>query len=945
MAPMDSDETRRVARMQTVSLHDAVPGVLPSLHRVGPYEISSVLGRGGIGIVYKATVIDSCSVPMGTEVALKMLGREHMGDSDRRRFEREAAYLQALRHPGIVRILDIGEYDDRPFLVMELVRGRTLEALLIQSMAKGIDHYLPLEQVVDYLIQALEALHVAHLAGILHRDLKPGNLMVTREGRVKLLDFGLARRPEMDSHLTASGSVLGTPAYMSPEQARGEREGLSIRSDIYSLGALFYELATNRQPFTAENSMALLRRILEDRAPLPRQHRPDLPIDLETIILKAMARETRDRFPTAEAMAEDLRRFQAGMRIRSRRLGWFRLLARQMWAARRMLATIGLITFVVVSLLALTIRRSLQTAEENRHRLQEANAARKREAEELEKKTNRSWLESWRCSGLMATNRPDLRPRRAAIFGQEATILTLPKEAQAPGNVRMTFRLMPGPAPFLAGILINDRDVGQGYCLRFQNEDDKVRATLQRPSLESKRSVELASAVLPSRTAYQVVFSRIDARLCLLIDDQEVIGMNDLTPLEGPANRQAHLYVLNDTVRFVDVLLERQRASELVSRLENANTTMQLGQFDQAIEQYQTFIKDNPDHEDVPLALYRMALCQIGQAQPDPTRPPVEALLREALVALGKVIQQAVGPKAGEVRLAATFQAWRCALRLREFQVADRFLTDLRSGYDLKTLFSQVPEQNLRDICDYYFQQGERELAKAPKIAVDLYRAGAETAGFLRLFDKVPLGYHTAAEILVEPLQRTIGLEAAQALTRRRERARAILNEVMRFKDNLKPEVLLYNRLREAWVCRLLGLNDSARTLYTRIIKEGDGKSSVSLQARLWCGELDFGSSETDALWKAAPDRDQFPRNGPEYILVALMHHLATSGGLFSTDTTQAKELENDIQYFNALVQRKQALDKLCRERLNIIIGQAQGRAAYEWPMPLIRDLLLEMGD
>src|ERR1043165_2101689 len=256
--------------------------------QIGPYKILRLIGRGGMGSVYRAQVVVSCEVPIGQDVALKLL--RETDDKERKRFAREAAYLQALRHPGIVRVLDNGEYEGQPYLVMQLVEGRHADDLLISGRPTDQNH------IADITIQALDALHVAHLHGILHRDIKPGNIMISEDDKVKLVDFGLAQYMNAaESHLTATGAVVGTPAYRSPERPSGRREEISRRSDVYSMGACLYELLTGKQPFEADNSVALLRCIIEDPLTPPSAHRKDLARALEPIGPKPRATAGADR--------------------------------------------------------------------------------------------------------------------------------------------------------------------------------------------------------------------------------------------------------------------------------------------------------------------------------------------------------------------------------------------------------------------------------------------------------------------------------------------------------------------------------------------------------------------------------------------------------------------------------------------------------------------------
>jgi serine/threonine protein kinase len=259
------------------------------------YRIESKLGEGGMGVVYKAR-----DTHLDRWVAIKVLPADKVADPGRRqRFVQEAKAASALNHPNIVTIHDIRSKDGTDFIVMEYIEGQTLEEMIAP---KGISSALALKHAV----QIADALARAHEAGILHRDLKPSNVMVTREGRIKVLDFGLAKLLEpsdvspdattVTRLQTEEGAVMGTPAYMSPEQADGRK--LDARSDIFSFGSLLYEMVTGRKPFTGESRLAMLTKILnEDPAPPSELGSLILP-ELERIILRCLRKDAARRYQT-----------------------------------------------------------------------------------------------------------------------------------------------------------------------------------------------------------------------------------------------------------------------------------------------------------------------------------------------------------------------------------------------------------------------------------------------------------------------------------------------------------------------------------------------------------------------------------------------------------------------------------------------------------------------
>lgn len=271
----------------------------------GRYELHRRLGRGGMAEVFLAR-----DQLLDRPVAVKVLFPEFATDpAFVERFRREATAAANLNHPNIVGVYDWGEADSTYFIVMEYVDGRTLAEIL---RTEGPLHP---DRVADIGADVAAALGFAHRNGVVHRDVKPGNVIVTATGLVKVADFGIARAitASSDDDLTQVGQVMGTAAYFSPEQARGEN--VDPRSDIYSLGVVLYELATGQPPFSGDSPVAIAYKHVHESPVPPRQHDADLPQPLEAIILKTLAKNPVNRYPSAEDLRADLRRFREGNRI------------------------------------------------------------------------------------------------------------------------------------------------------------------------------------------------------------------------------------------------------------------------------------------------------------------------------------------------------------------------------------------------------------------------------------------------------------------------------------------------------------------------------------------------------------------------------------------------------------------------------------------------------
>src|SRR4051812_43464453 len=312
---------------------------LGSLRYFGDYELLEEIARGGMGVVYKAR-----QTSLNRIVAVKMILAGQLADeADIRRFHTEAEAAANLQHPNIVAIHEVGEHEDRHYFSMDYVEGQNLAALVRERP-------LPPARAAELVKTIAEAIQYAHQRGILHRDLKPQNVLMEEDDRPRVTDFGLAKRTGEDSGLTHTGAVMGSPSYMPPEQATGRHDQVGPHSDVYSLGAILYQLLTGQAPFVGETALATLRKVVEEDPAPPSKHNPLTPPDLETICLKCLEKKPERRYHTARALAEELERFLNHEPILARPASEWRKVSAWMlkhpWLITAALALIGAVAVI-----------------------------------------------------------------------------------------------------------------------------------------------------------------------------------------------------------------------------------------------------------------------------------------------------------------------------------------------------------------------------------------------------------------------------------------------------------------------------------------------------------------------------------------------------------------------------------------------------------------------
>ena len=294
---------------------------VPEFKTFGNYELIEEIARGGMGVVYRAR-----HKRLNRLVALKMiLGGRFASPTEVRRFIQEVETAASLDHPNIVPVYEIGEHENQPFYSMRLVQG---ESLSHHSNKISKD----MISIAKLMATVARAIHYAHERGFLHRDIKPSNIMVDTDGTAYIMDFGLSINMNCNLNLSGSGAIMGTPSYMSPEQATGQKVPLTERIDIYSLGAVLYELMVGRPPFRSQTIMETLIQVMEREPSAPSQIVSDIPDDLEAICMKCLCKSPDERYQSADALASDLEKFAKGENLNLRTKGLLTKI--RQWARR-----------------------------------------------------------------------------------------------------------------------------------------------------------------------------------------------------------------------------------------------------------------------------------------------------------------------------------------------------------------------------------------------------------------------------------------------------------------------------------------------------------------------------------------------------------------------------------------------------------------------------------
>ncbi|MBN1810178.1 MAG: serine/threonine protein kinase [Planctomycetes bacterium] len=564
--------------------------------RFDRYEIREEVSRGSMGVVYRA--FDPI---LRREVAIKVLAQGRCANEDDiARFMREARVVARLSHPNIVPVHEVGEHEGSPYFTMDFIDGKVLSRVLREGGS------LQPRRAVQIVNQVAVALLAAHAKGLIHRDIKPSNVMLTNDGHVLLMDFGLAKDMSADTVRTQSGTTIGTPAYMPPEQARGETAAIGVRSDVYSLGAVLFECLTGRAPFEGEGMVEVVMRVLEDPPPLLRKLNSRIPRDLETIVLKCLEKSPDDRYPSMVEFQRDLQHYLEGEAIEAHRVGIVRRAGRKIARHGKLLA--GLLTGAAIAtfLIALLIKYGAPTQPEKSESLAlSASIPQDGELDPAVWRTNAGYLDYDAGAGIL----------RASLTGKEVVVQELYY-----GNFRAVLDFLASEGKGSLGLKVFGQEgvmfmaaLGPDGILRLVGPMDLEDYSPKRPFNKTRLLAAARAGPLAAGKTYRLELRRSNMGLSVYLIEAPVTPSLTLVPplahIEYKGLQLSNWHNKNEQVGVFGVG-ERMAAGELKIWLEipgfhtplaSANDRFYRGDYNGARSAYQALVQDNTARPDIRL--------------------------------------------------------------------------------------------------------------------------------------------------------------------------------------------------------------------------------------------------------------------------------------------------------------------------------------------------------
>jgi len=580
------------------------------------YEILGELGRGSMGIVYKARQTE-----LDRLVALKVIiAGEDASEDDISRFMREARASAKMEHPNIVPVYDVGHVASKHYFTMAFVEGRTLADFVRETGPT-------LNQSVVIMRKLASAINYAHERGVIHRDLKPGNVMVDEAGEPHVMDFGLARNIQEESSLTKTGDLMGTPAYMPPEQVEGKVHALDERTDIWSIGVMLYEIAAGKLPFADESPLRVLMRVLEDDPAGPRKVSRKTPHDLDTIVMKCLEKDPERRYRTAGALAEDLGRFLSGDAIAARPPSVSYRFRKKVWKHRGWAAGISVaaLALAVALFFGLGLWESVSRFAAGWELVlaEDFSSGKMPEGWEIPKGTV-----DFRDGTLVMTHgvpRPHDPPNPFGLCvvvlpGNCPDAVRLEYDAWFPSNAELGDK-----ACDLSCVMHMEKRAlfSKAYALQFGSIGNKC-SRLLRESAALLTNVHRDALIVPGKR-HRVVAEHAGEYVTLWVDGKQVLRLRDFFPLTGG---RICLYSWGKGgARFDNLKLYKRGRALDVSALAVPDAFFAGGDHERAAEEYAAIWRSHPGTAEGRIALYKRALALILLEEDDEARQALAGLV------------------------------------------------------------------------------------------------------------------------------------------------------------------------------------------------------------------------------------------------------------------------------------------------------------------------------
>jgi serine/threonine protein kinase/outer membrane protein assembly factor BamD (BamD/ComL family) len=636
----------------------------------GNYEILEEVSRGAMGIVYKARQMN-----LNRLVALKVLiAGERASEEQIERFYRETQAVARLRHPNIIPIYDMGTEKGRYYFSMEFVEGESLE----KKIERG---KIGLNSALEIIGQVASAIAHAHERGIIHRDIKPANILIDSTGRVQVTDFGLAK--ETGKSATRTGITVGTPHYMSVEQARGESCEVDERSDIYSLGAVLYEMLTGRPPFDGPNAVDIILKVLYEEPIPPRKLNRRIPRDLEVICTKALQKEKSRRYQSAAEFLTDIRRFRASEPITTRPINILQRTYRSI-KKHKQLASAVLVGFAALAAVYFIsdwrAKKAFQREKESAQREKETAGREKKLQETLQ--SQQKLQEKWRTLFASAFTEESLEKWLAergnwkavdgALYCASETEAAITFSEPIPGNIRVSFDFILD-APLSGYFGLSLCSAGKEPCSGYRFLFFANRTALQKDDTTKK----IISSPLEANTSYRIVAVRENDVISLRVDDKELLSYQDLIPLTGEAASFFRFILSGAEVRVANLVIEKESIPLQTSPLFVADKLFNDGLYTHAAEGYRTVAESPPDAKTAAEALYKVGLSFVKLDSRS-----------EALSYFKQLIARFPESKYAQ---AAKLQVGLCYLNLKEYDNFRKAVKEYNLDLSLQDILREAP--------------------------------------------------------------------------------------------------------------------------------------------------------------------------------------------------------------------------------------------------------------